>query len=258
MTWRKLDTRSGEPIIKDRRNEDTGEPSAEDKASNEADRQARREDIKFKIARFEILKQRADLLAEEIARLDQEAERAADDHQQACTPLQGELEALEQKAIERIARREPADAAEDGRRAAIISEITEHNKTLESVTERCKKLKQPLERERQKLAHEAAPLEAEKGKLTRIGVASPALLVQAHVARRRIDIAAARLQAAKKAMAIIRSNLAGIRDGLISSSERAIQEHKADCWAAEIEAAQQEQADALAASREVHAAMIAE
>jgi hypothetical protein len=58
--------------------------------------------------------------------------------------LQAELAALEQRAVSLIAARLAPDTEADARRVAIIGELAEHNRSLETVTDRCRKLKAPL------------------------------------------------------------------------------------------------------------------
>ena len=185
MSWTYRDSRG-----------DENAPSEEELRDAENERQAKRFAIRQEIAALELKKQRADLLGQEIARIDAEAEQAADDHQAATGPLQDELQRLEQAAISRIASRLPADKDSDDRRAAIISEIQQHNEALELVVERCKRLRGPIEYQRQKLLVEAAPLGALRNKLTNIGYADPALLLESHCSLQRGKFASARVAAA--------------------------------------------------------------
>ncbi len=255
MTWEKLNSQ-GTPII-DRRTDAPDEPSAEDLHSNEQDRLARRHNVKVRVAELEVKRQRADLLRAEIRRIDAEVEQAADLHQASCEPLQAELTELERLAIERIAKREPPDADQDQRRAEIVSEITEHNKTLETITERAKKLKAPLATEADKLSFDSAGLQAEENKLARIGIAKPELLVASYVARKRLDFATTRLRTARKTIQIYEENLDGIRRGIMGGDVGIQLHHLASC-SAEIEAAAAEEAAALKETSEIHREKIAE
>ena len=255
MTWNKLD-RTGTPII-DRRTEDTGEPSAEDKASDERDRLARREDIKHKIGVHTLELERANLLRAEVQRINAVADQAADSHSAICGPLQEELERLEQSAIARIAARQPANKKEDARRAEIIHLIEEQNEILTEATEKAKRLRQPLEGRIEKLQIDAAPLDSLRGKLASIGIGDPALIVEHHCTQQRASFASARLAAAKKALSIVSYNVEQIAAGRMHG-DLAAQQFRVRRWAAEVDAAGQEQADAMAAGSRIHAAMIAE
>ncbi len=249
MTWEKLD-RSGVPIV-DRRGGAPDGPSPADIASNEADRQARRHGIRLKIAELTILKEKAELLRQEIRRLDGEVEAAADEHSQVCQPLQLELAELEQAAISRIASREPADKKSDVRRAAIIAEIQQHNEVLEEATTRCKRLKSPLEAEVNKLLYDSAALDSLQGKLTSLPLACPKLLARSYVCERRIASASARITTARKNIGLYQWNLDGQRAGTVGG-EQSIQLFHISCCEAELAAAQDEQAAALAESQEVY------
>jgi hypothetical protein len=241
-------------VYRDKR---TDEPSDAERLDAETDRQRRRLSVREEIAACELMLQKAALLAEEIARIDREAETAADCHQAACGPLQEELQRLEQSAIHRIAARLPADVEADNRRGDIIGEIAEHNRALEVVVDRSKKLAAPLRKAREKLLVESAPLQMLQNKLCSAPLAHPALLLEAFVNQQRIRFLSARVQAAQQGLKIIETNLDGIARNVISG-DRFVQEHKANCWRAEIAAAKTEQADAIAAGSAIRQQMIDE
>ena len=254
--WDRLDDQGNPVRIIDRRQDADG-PSAEDRASDEKDRLARRADIKHKIGKHTLELEKANLLQAEVQRINAVADQAADCHSGICAPLQTELEKLEERAVLRIASRQPSHRKEDDRRAEIIREIEQQNEILQEATERAKRLRQPLEDRIQKLQIDAAPLDSLRGKLASIGIGNPALIVEHHCTQQRASFASARLAAAKKALSIVSYNVEQIAAGRMHG-DLAAQQFRVRRWAAEVEAASREQVDAMAAGSRIHAAMIAE
>ena len=72
-------------------NTDTDQP--------ERERLARRATIRAKVAQATMTEDRIGLQTAELDRIDGEVETATDLHLSLCTPLQRELEALEEKAV---------------------------------------------------------------------------------------------------------------------------------------------------------------
>ena len=101
----------------------------------EAERLAKRASVRRQIAKLQVEQSRIRDLNAVIAKVNAQTDSASDEHQAACLPLQSELAELESKQIERLANRQPADPAEDARRAEIVAKIGEHNRQLELVIE---------------------------------------------------------------------------------------------------------------------------
>lgn len=236
MTWTKLDPMDHPVRIIDRRQQEQDGPSPEDLASDERDRQAKREGIKRKIAEHTLELQKAAMLQDEVQRINREADTAADAHSAIC---------------------QPPNKREDIRRAEIIRLIEEQNEILTEATEKAKRLRAPLEDRIQTLQIAAAPLQSLENQLANIGIGDPALIIALHVAQRRSEFAKARASAARKALGICQYNLTEITANRMSGGKKEMQ-FRVDRWQAEVQAADDEQRAALAECSEIHQAMIAE
>ena len=172
--------------------------------------------------------------------------------------MQSELATLEQAAILRIANRQPSDAEENARRGEIITEIGGFNRVLEEITERCRRLRAPLEQERQKLLVQSASWQTVQAKLTRPPLVNPALAIEAHILECRKSAAGGRISTATRALRIVGANIASIHEGRMSRADLPPQQARHDRWSAELQAASQEQADAMEAGEALMARMLEE
>lgn len=100
-------------------------------AAAEQQRLARRKHLRRELAESAIAEQRrlefVAAIADETARKDQ----AASDHVATCAPLQAELKELEERQIEAIVARQPADPQNESRRAELLAELQRLNTNLQ-------------------------------------------------------------------------------------------------------------------------------
>jgi predicted metal-dependent hydrolase len=75
--------------------------------NSESERLAKRREVRERIARRELLRQKLSLVEERIKALDAEADQAAEVHRQATEPLQDELREIESKLAYAMANRKP-------------------------------------------------------------------------------------------------------------------------------------------------------
>ena len=101
----------------------------------ESDRMARRAAVREAAARRDIELQPALLAEADIKASEARCDQLADEHARTCAPWQEELQTLEQRAIERIGRREPPDEDEDSRRTELTKLIAEATSELEQAIE---------------------------------------------------------------------------------------------------------------------------
>jgi hypothetical protein len=239
------------------KNKRSVKPSDDEIRAADDDRMRRRVDLRLEIARMELLRQKAGLLQQEVDAINARCDAAADLHQQTCEPLQQRLEELEQRAIGRIASRSPADETEDAERRELIGSITSANRELETVLQRERALRKPLEQKIVGLTDQFCTVEAIRGRLAQPPFASPTLQIESHVSQQKQKFAAARAAAARQAMKIVEANIDGIQRRIMSG-DLSVWLHKRDCWLAEIEAAEADKQAALAEGNSIHQAMIDE
>lgn len=158
-----------------------------DERDIDCDRMRQRAGIRADMARAQLLREQADALDAEVARLRGKIEDAVIAHGAICGPLQAELATLENQAIERIKTRQEADPAADARRAEILGEIARQNTTLKAIRDTQSKLALPLEGDAQRIRMDAAQLPNESY-LARPGIGCPKLLLQYTVFKKRSEL----------------------------------------------------------------------
>ncbi|NLF74010.1 MAG: hypothetical protein GX575_33815 [Candidatus Anammoximicrobium sp.] len=228
-----------------------------DTSEADSERMRKRQSIREKAGRDELTLAPIALWKADIESSQQRVDDATDQHNTACVPWQDELGRLEELAVQRIGQRLPADPEGDSRRAELLALINEANKALEETIQRENETQGELRRKIHQLQTGIAPPSVTLMRLAQPPAASPQLLAELFVAKQRIAFATARVKAAGVGLRIAEANLDGIRRNIVSG-ELAVHTHKANCWRAELEAGEAEQAAALTEAERVHRAMIDE
>jgi len=216
---------------------------------DDSDRQRRRAQVREMAARRDMELQPALLAEADIEQSKRRADEAADKHQRQTAPLQLELQDLEQRAIQRIGRREAPDAAEDERRAELLAELREANHDLERTLEKERNCQADFARKARRLREGRPPGYTILMDLAKPPLASPRLLAAQHVCRERIKWLEARKSAAQRALRICQHNAEEIRADRMSG-DLSVWTWKVAAWEAELAAVGQELGEAVAAQEQ--------
>lgn len=166
--------------------------------AKESQRLADRRAVREQLGRRRLLEHQVSVLDRRIADLHQKADRAADEHSEACRPVQDQLTKIENEITTAMAAREPIPPGLEEDRAGLLEQIHQHNETLSDAAERVKRLVGPLEKERREIRSQVAQLAACENKLLTLG--NPALLAERFANGRRMEHAFARLEEAREAI----------------------------------------------------------
>lgn len=245
----------------------------------ETSRLSRRDGIRRQAAEQEMARAPLTLLSADLQASQRRVDEATDQHQATTGPLQAELQRLEQRAVQLIASREPADTVADARRSEIIALIAETNRTLEEVIRAETKTRHAIAGRISNLSCQHPDPSIILARLAQPGLASAKLLIKKHVAEQRARCAQIRLESARKSLAVHEANVAGIlsaqrvnqraaespygwgrdvgqpvpRDGDLCFERR-----MCDSWTAEIAVARAEHDVAFAAVATAHQEMLDE
>ena len=191
----------------DKRCEAVDTPDPED----ENVRLARRRAVREAAARRDMELAPALLAEQDVRDSESRCDQLADDHARLCEPWQTELGELEQRAIERIGRREAPDADEDARRGELSRLIVEATSDLEKAIAVEHELQADRRRKARKIREGNPPGSILLMALSKTPLANPRLLAELHVCRERIRWLKVRESAAERSLKIHRYNLSEIQ-----------------------------------------------
>ncbi len=220
----------------------------------EAERLARRAEVKAKISKADAMRQQADALGEQLATERASIAALTDEHSAATAPLQKELASLESKSLKMLESGTIPDQAIDRRRAELFSEVAAENAKLEQAIDSLRKRFDPVHQKRQELLMTANAIPS-RDRLAVPGIGCPKLLLKLFCARRRSHFAGVRREVARERLAQAQTELSVLEregDQPWSGKDRANAERRRDEWTAEAEAAEAEQRAADEASAAIH------
>jgi chromosome segregation ATPase len=204
-----------------------------------ADRLSRRREIRKQIARRKQFEQRAAGVRTKLQSLDDEADAAADVHREQTTPVQAELEQLNELVIELAADRQPIDESLETKRRELLDIIDTANEQLQESIARIDRMKQPLKTELRTLEKEVSQGAALEYRLSHQDIANPQLLAEKFTLDRAKEFANARLHAARRKIEEIESAIGFVKSGQRRENLAEL-EFRRSRWQAEHAAAQAE------------------
>lgn len=161
----------------------------------EVERLRRRQEVRLKLARLDLVLSKAADIRAAIRAVEGRCDELAAEHAAEMRPLQDELEAVEGRIIQALAKRQTATTKDDNRRRELLRLVHEANGKLERALGDEKSLLPSLRRELRKLESEAAERQATENSLC-LKYGNPSLLATKQAAdsavtwsRRRLDYA---------------------------------------------------------------------
>jgi hypothetical protein len=229
----------------------------EDTDRIEAERLARRRDVRDQIARRDEKSARAALIRRRLEDLDREVDQAVEAHRVACEPIQAELAKVEASLIAHMTDRRRVPAELEKRRVALIGELDVANEALAAATARARRLRDEPARQLAELGQEVAADSGLELKLAAPPLASPALLAAHFVADQAAEWASARLDKARRRVAENTERAADAARRKERGEERVYQARLFK-WQAELAASAAALEAARAAANEAHRRLVDE
>lgn len=223
----------------------------------EAERMERRRAVCRMAARRDLELEPALLAEADVKASEARCDQLADEHAKTCGVWQTELAELEQRAIERIGRREPPDTDEDARRAELAKLIATATADLEKAIAAEREIQAIARRTARKIREGRPPSSTILMALTRPPLVNSRLLGQEFVFREKIKWLKARQNAAEKTLKICRYNVSEIAAGRMSGV-LSVWTGKSAAWECELQAVGSEIASTLAEAENLHRRMIDE
>lgn len=235
-------------------------------ATAEDNRVYEREVIRQELAGLVLTEQRIKELTKQIQELESRADEAAARHCEICQPIQKQLTTIELRIVNRLANREPVDAADESERSQLVKQISAANETLKRETQLVQGLVKPLKTQLSQLnpGHVSGQRIVLENRLAGQSAGNPELLAQLFVAKRSLDIAADRERTAKEKLSAYEADLqrmhaeaASTRRDIAADSLRLTHRRIAD-WKLELTTARQLGAAANHDVNEIRRKLIAE
>jgi chromosome segregation ATPase len=243
----------------------------------DAERHAKRAEIKKRLAGLEAVKGRYDALAAQDRGLAMRENKAVATHQERCQAYQLELSAIEEQITAAILEERPVDEKLAARRGKILEFIASENTKLSAEVDTLKKLREQFTKQRTALDAQVQSIPKVRSELGSRGVADPQLLLDRHVVGQEIAWTERRLAAARRELQRAQEELSAQqkhrearrpvnpRTGEVVS-DRAPQpddveqrlEREFDEAAAEFAAAEQAHSDAIARKDRIRQAILGE
>lgn len=241
---------------------------------NDAERFAKRREIKRRLAELAALAGRQRAIGVQIRGLNTREEAAVSKHQRTCEPLQKRLEEIEVGVTSAILADEPVSDELAKQRAEVLDKLAAANAGLEAEVSTLKKLRRQLQAKMGGLFNSTREISRLRGQLAARGVADPQLLLdrfvntqERHWVDRRLTAARDELQkvnALFETAKRYRLDYPAVRtmgeprqDEQPSESERELSA-EAEQWAAEVQAAEAALADAVQKQDAIRQAIIDE
>lgn len=161
-------------------------------------RLSQRESLKRKIAKADVARAKIEELNAIVAGVDSDDERATEEHQAACQPIQEALSELDDKHVSQIMVGKSLSDADAKRRRELLRELHEENTKLEDSIEANKRSRGKIQSQIGKLQEQTFHRSVHQGKL--VDLASDKLKLQAFAAEQASKWAYARSRAAEESV----------------------------------------------------------
>src|ERR1044072_3767693 len=100
-----------------------------------------REELIRERARYPLAQRRIEEIDAKLQQLDRDLDAAVEQHQRDCTPLQTQLQAIEDAQVASIVDRKPLDPAQETRRKDLLHEVEAANLRLEAARDEHQRLR---------------------------------------------------------------------------------------------------------------------
>jgi hypothetical protein len=225
--------------------------------NDDAGRLSARREIRRQIAAKKVLKQKWDVFQQQIREFDDQADAAANVHQETTRPIQERLSVIEQQIESALADRLEVDSGLLAERAELLAAVKDANEKLSDATERVNRLKVPIQREAAAIGTEM-PFQHLINKLAGIDIARDDLFDAHFSCREAVEWAGHRVAAAEKQVKTWREHIEFHEQGKRLLSDVAAYRRRIRRWEVELCAAQDALAEAKAKADKAYRTMIDE